>query len=89
MTESVQSCFELSIHFPVFFDRLIHKKLPLRRLRSFYGVNILFSLKQILSLILKHSLCTAANKGRKLTEPPQFKRTISVERSICKNTVVI
>ena len=49
MTESVQSCFELSIHFPVFFDRLIHKKLPLRRLRSFYGVNILFSLKQILS----------------------------------------
>ena len=32
---------------------------------TFYGVNVLFSLKQILSLILKHSRCTAVNKGRK------------------------
>ena len=58
---------------------LLHRKLPPRRLEkkntpmlfvlnchvTFHGVYVLFSFKQILSLILKHSRCTAVNKGRK------------------------
>ena len=59
---------------------------------TFYGINTLFSLNQTCLSSngkFKTQSMHCCKQREKTTEPPQFKRTMTVERSICKNTVVI
>ena len=63
---------------------------------TYYGMNTLFIFNQALPLInyyfngkFKTQSMHCCKEKKEITEVPQFKRTITVERSICKNTAVI